>query len=257
MPSAQASTERAHLRGRAALANDAHQSETQEAIPGLPHEVVVMHILRSENLGDPIDLARLRAVSRGMRDAVTATGRKIEQLSQREAARRGCIRTLMHLERRGRLYVEVLCQTAAGFGQLETLQWARANDCLWESSTCTNAAKNGHLEMLQWAHANGCPFDEWTCAYAASERHLKVLQWARANDCPWDKWTCAAAAEGGHLEVLQWLRANGCPWDVSTCVTARYYGIPRTTKLGDRERLPSLKISLPFSLVQCVQNVKT
>ena len=89
MPSAQASTERAHLRGRAALANDAHQSETQEAIPGLPHEVVVMHILRSENLGDPIDLARLRAVSRGMRDAVAAKVGRLVLVITREQEQQG------------------------------------------------------------------------------------------------------------------------------------------------------------------------
>ncbi len=41
-------------------------------IPGLPFEVVVTHVLREENLPDPADLAVLRGVSRGMRDAVDA-----------------------------------------------------------------------------------------------------------------------------------------------------------------------------------------
>ena len=41
-------------------------------IPGLLNDIVVTHILRSENFDDPADLARLPAVSRAMRDAVAA-----------------------------------------------------------------------------------------------------------------------------------------------------------------------------------------
>ena len=47
------------------------------AIPGLPFDVAVS--LVEKQLPDPADLAVLRAVSRGMRDAVDATGRKVEE----------------------------------------------------------------------------------------------------------------------------------------------------------------------------------
>lgn len=62
---------------------------SQDAFPGLPLDVVVTHILGSANLPDPIDLARLRAVGRGMRVAVDVTGRKVEELEAWEAASRG------------------------------------------------------------------------------------------------------------------------------------------------------------------------
>ena len=183
MFSTRASTTRADKRERAALANDARQSEKQEAIPGLPQEVVITHILRSENLADPTDLARLCAVSRGMCEAVTATGREIKEMIQQEAAQHGCLSTLIHLFRRGRLFRKKICETAARFGQLETLRWARAKGCPWGARTCAFAAEGGHLEVLQWARANGCPWDERTCKYAAMGGHLEVLQWARANGC--------------------------------------------------------------------------
>ena len=43
---------------------------------------------------DPADLAVLRAVSKGLRDAVDATGREIEEFSEEEAAARGYLSTL-------------------------------------------------------------------------------------------------------------------------------------------------------------------
>ncbi len=97
------------------------------AIPGLPFDVVVTHVLREESLRDPADLAVLRGVSRGMRDAVDATGRRIAELAewamewgQWAAVERGCLTTLRCLQRRGRLSREqYLCQAAAISGQLE------------------------------------------------------------------------------------------------------------------------------------------
>ena len=57
------------------------------AIPGLPFDVAVS--LVENHLPDPADLAVLRAVSKGMRDAVDATERKIEELDEDAAAKRG------------------------------------------------------------------------------------------------------------------------------------------------------------------------
>ena len=227
MFSTRANTTRADKRERAALANDARQSEKQEAIPGLPQEVVITHILRSENLADPTDLARLRAVSRGMCEAVTATGREIKEMIQQEAAQHGCLSTLIHLFRRGRLFRKKICETAARFGQLETLRWARAKGCPWGARTCAFAAEGGHLEVLQWADEKRCPWDERTCKYAAMGGHLEVLQWARENGCPWNKQTCHNAVKCGHLEVLQWARANDCQCDRFTCAWAAMVDIAR------------------------------
>ena len=185
------------------------------AFPGLPFDVAVS--LVQNHLPDPADLAVLRAVSKGMRDAVDATGRKVEELGQYDAVERGYLSTLKCLRRRDRLWNErLLCAAAARNGDLEALKALRAENFPWGALTCTYAAEGGHLETLKWARDNGCPWDERTCANAAKGGHLETLKWARENDCPWDEETCAFAASGGHLEVLKWARENGCPWDERT-----------------------------------------
>ena len=201
-----------------------HDGDTQEAIPGLLDDIVVTHVLRSENLDDPAELARLRVVSRGMRNAVAATGRRFVEMDVFHAVKFGCFGTLKRLLRENDPYCASICAEAAKRGHLEMLQWARANGCPWHEGTCWQAALAGRLEVLQWLHANGCPWDEDTCSWAAQYGHLELLQWARANGCPWNEKTCAGAAEGGHLEVLQWLRADGCPWDWRTLVEAANWG---------------------------------
>ena len=178
-------------------------ADPQAAIPDLPDHIVVEHILRSENLDDPADLARLRLVSRGMRNAVAATGRRFDEMDVFHAVKFGCFDTLKRLLRENDPYCASICAEAAKRGHLEMLQWARTNGCPWNKMTCAWGARGGHFEMLQWAHANGCPWDEWTCAYAAKGGHLEVLQWLRANGCPWNMWTCSGAAGGGNLGVLQ------------------------------------------------------
>jgi hypothetical protein len=57
------------------------------AIPGLPFDVAVSIV--EKHLPDPADLAVLRAVSRGMRAAVDATGRKVEEFEEDDAVERG------------------------------------------------------------------------------------------------------------------------------------------------------------------------
>ena len=106
-----------------------------EAIPGLLNDIVVTHVLRSEHFDDPADLARLPAVSRAMRDAVAATGREIPKLDSKTAVWKGCLSTLQHLQRKGRLEKKHLCAYAALGGHLEVLQWARANGCPWNEQT--------------------------------------------------------------------------------------------------------------------------
>ena len=76
------------------------------AFPALPFDVAVF--LVEKHLPDPADLAVLRAVSKGMRAAVDATGRKIEGFGENDAAERGYVSTLKCLRRRGKLMDECL-----------------------------------------------------------------------------------------------------------------------------------------------------
>ena len=81
------------------------------AIPGLPNHLVVAHVVGSDKLNDPTDLARLTAVSRGMRAAVAATKRTIKEPDEDEAVEKGYLTTLKHMHSRGRLSLEeYLCE---------------------------------------------------------------------------------------------------------------------------------------------------
>jgi hypothetical protein len=94
------------------------------AIPGLPFDVAVSIV--EKHLPDPADLAVLRAVSRGMRDAVDATGCEGEEFGEDDAVERGYVSTLKCLRRRGRLSDErLLCAAAARVGDLEALKALR------------------------------------------------------------------------------------------------------------------------------------
>ena len=180
--------------------------------PAFSNDIVVTHVLRSEYFDDPADLARLPAVSRAMRNAVTGTGLRFEELGEISAVNLGCLSALQRLQRGGRLSrQEYLCYAAARSGQLEELKALRENGCPWHEMTCMGAAMGGHLDMLQWARANSGPWNEKTCEGAARGGQLEVLQWLRANGCPWNANTCAWAARNGHLELLNWARVNGCP----------------------------------------------
>ena len=142
------------------------------AFPGLPSDVAFSIV--EKHLPDPADLAVLRAVSKGMRDAVDATGRKVEDFGQYDAAERGYLSTLKCLRRRGVLKDErLLCAAAARSGQLEALKALRAENLPWDERTCCRAANGGHLEVLKWARANGCPWDKKTRVLAARKGYLE------------------------------------------------------------------------------------
>ena len=202
----------------------AHPPNTREVtFLDLPQDIK-NQILGPANLPDPADSANLRAVSRGMRDAVDATGRELKELKIDQALDFGNVRAVRRLMLRGNVKKAYMCAAAAASGQLGLLKYLRAGGSKWDKDTCTYAAKGGHLEVLKWARENDCPWDEETCAWAAENDHLEVLKWARENDCPWDERTCACAAGVGHLEVLKWARENGCPWGAWTCETAAHGG---------------------------------
>ena len=102
--------------------------------------------LVKDNLPDPADLA-MRGEPR-MRDAVDATGRKVEEIGERDASGRGYLSTLKCLRRRGRLRDERrLCAAAARrSGLLEELKSFRAENLPWDGLTCARAAEGGHRD---------------------------------------------------------------------------------------------------------------
>jgi hypothetical protein len=95
----------------ATVATPASLADAGEAIPRLPNNLVVTHVLRSEHFDDPAVLARLKAVSRAMRDAVAATGLAFDELDENEAVDLGCLSAVQRLHRGGHLSrQEYLCQ---------------------------------------------------------------------------------------------------------------------------------------------------
>ena len=185
-------------------------------------------------------------MSKDMRDAVDATGRKVKEFGQHDALERGYVSTLKCLRRRGRLSDErLLCAAAARIGDLEALKaLRRAENFPWDEKTCTFAAKGGprgaevgarerlpvaRADMLgrgagpatsrcsKWARENGCPWDKWTCAWAAGKRPPRGAEVGARERLPVERGDVLGSGEGGHLEVLKWARENGCPWDEDTC----------------------------------------
>ena len=196
-------------------------------------------LLRSDFLPEPADLARLRRVSAGVRDAVNATGREITEISDIEAMRLGYVSLLKDRHSRGLLEDDYLvCASAARIGDLQELKALRADKWPWDERTCAYAAGGGHLVMLKWARANGCPWDWKTCGNAAQYGHLEVLKWARKKCCPWDERTCKCAAGGGQLEALKWARKSRCPWDERTCAWAAESGQLETLKWARENGCP-------------------
>ena len=210
-----------------ASASPSNQPGAKRAIPGLPTEVVVTHILKKDHFPDPGDLAQLRVVSREMRDAVDATGRTMEELEDDDYVRLGCVRALQRKHRAGRLSVcpatkrsvEQICQAAATVGNLAQLRTLRAEGYPWDANTCAGAAAGGHLEVLKWARENGCPWDIVTAAAAAYQGQLETLKWCHENDAPgWGWHVLERAAAGGHIECMKFALANGCEWDAMSLV---------------------------------------
>ena len=210
-------------------------------LPGLPFHVAVS--LVEKHLPDPADLAVLRAVSKGMRDAVDATGRKVKEFGQYDARERGYLSTLKCLRRRGRLSQERLLLRCADWRSRGVEEAAAPRgEFPWDELTCSSAASGGHLETLKWARENDCPWDKQTrgCGDRRPPRGTEV----GARGCPWNERTCASAASGGHLEMLKWARENDCPWNEWTCATAAKGGHLRDAQVGARERLPVERVDV-------------
>ena len=224
-------------------------------IASLPVDLVATQVL--SHLSDPMDLAVLRAVSKGMRAAVDATGREIAEANDpQHAAERGFLTTLRHMHSRGRLKsadVNLLCYAAAKTGQLVELKALRAENWPWSEMTCAGAARRGHLEILKWARKNDCPWNEWTCAGAAAERPSRDAAVVARERLPVERvdvrgrgggrpprgsevgartsarGTCgrARARRGAAISRRCSGRENGCPWSELTCTNAAKTAISR------------------------------
>ena len=219
-----------------ASTSQSNQPGAKQAIPGLPTEVVITHILQKVHFPDPGDLAQLRVVSREMRDAVDATGRTMAELEDHDYVRLGCVRALQRKHRAGRLSVcpargrsvEKICEAAASVGNLAELQKLRAEGYPWDPDTCARAAGGGHLEVLKWARENGCPWNIVTAGAAAHQGRLETLKWCHENDATgWGPYVLERAAAGGHLEVMKFALANGCEWEYHTLTMCEHVAVKK------------------------------
>ena len=157
-----------------AYVDSAHPPSTREVtFLDLPQDIK-NQILGPANLPDPADGANLRAVSRGMRDAVDATGRELKELKIDQALSFGNVRAMRRLMLRGPVKKAYMCAAAAASGQLGLLKYLRAGGSKWDKDTCTYAAKGGHLDVLKWARENDCPWDAWTCERAAAMGYVET-----------------------------------------------------------------------------------
>ena len=187
-----------------------NQPHAGQAIPGLLNDIVTTFVFRSDFLPDTRDLARLRAVSCAMRDAVDATGREVKELNALEAAEIGCISVLERLHQNGLLsppeithvpfpassnVVDVgqLYRVTARSGQLEVLKWLRAKSLWWP-----HRVEGWHFHAFLGGAEGG---------------NIEIIKWLLASGQQWDAAVCAIAAQFGQLEALKWLHTNGCPWD--------------------------------------------
>ena len=255
----------------ACIASRLRPGEEQSAIPGLPDDLVVAHILGSANLSDPTDVARLTAVSRGMRAAVAATKRAVlatkltvKKPEEGEAVMKGYLSTLKHMHSRGRLSRKKdLCEDAARGGHLDVLKWARENDCPWDEDTCWRAAWGGHLdaevgarERLPveqddvlgrgiWRPPRGAevgarerlPVGQVDVHGSGEVRPPRGAEVGARERLPVGRGDVRERGVARHLDVLKWARENGCPWDEGTRVRG-VWRPPRCSEVGALERLP-------------------
>ena len=229
-------------------------------IPGLPGHLFVAHVL--DKLSDPTDLARVSAVSRGMRDAVAATGRTVMMPSEDEAVKKGYLSTVKHMHSRDRLSdTRLLCAAAAaaqGFASGE-FSVGLADVRRRGGARPPRDAEVGAREQMPvgrehvLVRGGGRPPGD---ADGARER-LPAGRRARLaahrrpgaevgirDKCPWDD-DDVRVRGGAASRVLKLARANDCPWDVGTC-NRRHHGAS-CGRGGRRSSSPSTPRTTCFS----------
>ena len=150
-------------------------------IPGLSGHLVVAHVL--DKLSDPTDLARVSAVSRGMRDAVAATGRTVMKPSEDEAVKPPSPSTVKHMHSRDRLSDTRLLCAAAACGDSSRVEGFAGAGEFSVGLAAVRGAGGSHLETLKWARERLPVGQE---ARTSDARTSKCCSWARENGCPWD-----------------------------------------------------------------------
>ena len=147
------------------IANTAGTANAGEASPGLLNDIVVTHVLRSEHFDDPADLARLRVLSRGMRDAVAETGLRLEKMEENEARNLGCLSVFRRLQRQGHLSPQAsLFESAPWTGNLDELKALRADGWPWDWTTYWEGAGWEDLEVLLWQWGSGWIWEPPCCS---------------------------------------------------------------------------------------------
>ena len=225
------------------FSNIALQPDPGDAFAALPVHVLITHVLSSRNLPDPSDLARLRAVSREMRDAVAATGRKVYELGAKKAIQFGDLSGLQLLHQRGDLCYDNITSSlgmcinpwAAGEGQLEILKWLRANDFPWGKQTCgvrraPRGAAVGVRERLSVGrrHVLVCGVGRATRGVAVGVRERLSVEREDVHGCG-----AGRAPRGAAVGTRE--RLSVAQLDVLDGGEGR---APRDTAVGARERLP-------------------
>ena len=137
-----------------------------------------------------------------------------------EAAKRGNIRIMNWLMRRGLPMDARVLAIAAHAGQLDVLVWAWQQPKthaeappyipLW---VCVAAGIHGHDGLTESALRAGTPVDSETIASIGRTVTVGTLRWMRRAGFKWDSRMCNCASEYGNLRLLQYAVAEGCPWD--------------------------------------------
>jgi len=201
-----------------AFSNIAHQRDAGDAFAALPVHVLITHVLSSGNLPDPSDLARLRAVSREMLDAVAATGRRVYQLVAWKAIQFGDLSGLQFLHQRGDLddILNSLCRLAAGGDNSKYL------------SGCARMTSRGTKKRPRARHISDtsrCCSGRTRTAARGTRGRAPVLQWAGISRC------CSGRARTAARGTKPRARGRQCA-SISRC----YSGRTRTTDRGTQKR---------------------
>ena len=200
------------------FSNIAHQSDASDAFVALPVHILTTHVLTSGNLPDPSDLARLRAVSREMRDAVAATGRRLYQLVAWKVIQFGDLSGLQFLHQRGDLddILNSLCRLAAGGDNSKYL------------SGCARMTSRGTKKRPRARHISDtsrCCSGRTRTAARGTRGRAPVLQWAGISRC------CSGRARTAARGTKPRARGRQCA-SISRC----YSGRTRTTDRGTQKR---------------------
>ena len=227
-------------RSRNQLVNRNEDKPISSSLLDVPDDVIRNHIVT--HMSDPSDLARLRSVSKWLRELIDSTGRSIYEPTFDNAVKQLDLIGLEHLFQKngksfptglldGRMYDEYedncCCPTVQATFQakaISVMKYLKENGCTWSADqqfqvgydTCSLATMHGHLDVLTWALENGCPWnDHWASGRAALRGRIDVLEWIYEKGYSVRK-ICEFAAIGNQFDTLRWAVEKGSPLDGGT-----------------------------------------